>query len=117
MQSKRAAKIIYHPDMTWSAYDRSSSTHPTWRGTISIVEKWTDDQGDIWYKVTTNQLGYDIIAHELWRMNSSATILEGVWGLSSIPRELSPDAESYTVYYRCGIPEGEIQERDVIVKN
>jgi hypothetical protein len=54
MQEKRAAKIIYHPDMTWSAYDTSSSTQPTWRGTISIIEKWTDDHGDIWYKVTTN---------------------------------------------------------------
>jgi hypothetical protein len=101
-QQKRAAKIIYYPDMTWAAYTLDSSTRPMWRGTISIIDKRTDQEGNTWYKVTTSQLGYNIIVYELWRMNPTGEILEGVWGIGSIPRELDPDDQSYTIYYKCG---------------
>jgi len=99
-EEKRAAKIIYHPDMTWAAYKTDSSSQPRWRGTISIVEKWRDKHGNLWYKITTNQIGIDIIVYELWKINKSATIIEGTWGAEYIPREIDPASESYTKYYR-----------------
>ncbi len=99
-EDKRAAKIIYNPDMTWTAYKTDSSFQPRWRGTISIIEKWHDKQGNVWYKITTNQLGIDIIVYELWKINKSATIIEGTWGAACIPKEIDPSSESYTIYYR-----------------
>jgi len=66
-EEKRAAKIIYHPDMTWAAYKTDS---------------------------------IDIIVYELWKINKSATIIEGTWGAEYIPREIDPASESYTKYYR-----------------
>ncbi len=102
---KRAAKIIYNPDMTWTAYKTDSSFYPGWRGTISVIKKWRDRQGNVWYKITTNQIGLDIIVYELWKINKSATIIEGAWGIEYVPQEINPASGSYTIYYRYGSSE------------
>jgi hypothetical protein len=101
---KKAAKIIYYPDMTWDAFQADSSIRPMWRGTISIMEKWRDHDGCCWYKITTNQLGFDIIVYELWRLSEKGTVLEGVWSVGYIPREIDPDDESYSIYYKFDSP-------------
>jgi len=102
---KKAAIIIYYPDMTWEAFQTDSSIQPMWRGTISIMEKWRDREGNCWYKITTNQLGFNIIAYELWKLNKEGTILEGVWNFRYIPREIDQEDASYSVYYRFDSPE------------
>ena len=101
-KNKTAAKIVYYPDMTWEAYEYDFSKKPTWRGTISIVDYWKDDEGCCWYKVTTNQLGLNFVAYELWRIGEEGTVLEGVWSTGIMPDYLDQTSNAYTVYYRQG---------------
>ena len=101
---KKAAKIIYYPDMTWEAFQADFSTKAMWRGTISIFAKWRDRDGNCWYKITTNQLGFDIIVYELWRVTGKGTVLEGVWSVGFIPREIDPADASYSIYYKFDSP-------------
>ncbi len=96
----KAARIIYHPDGTWTAYDIEYTTVSAWRGTISITDKWKDNKGNYWYKVTTNQMGYNQFVYELWKLDKSCTKLEGVWSFGSAPGTLNSDNDSYTVYFR-----------------
>jgi hypothetical protein len=104
MLEKKAAKIIYYPDMTWEAFITDSSIRPRWRGTISIMERWVDRENCCWYKITTNQLGFDIIVYELWKLSEGGTVLEGVWQVGFIPIKIDPDDDSYSIYYRFDSP-------------
>jgi hypothetical protein len=97
-----AAKIVYYPDMTWEAFEYDFSRKPSWRGTISIVESWKDEEGCCWYKVTTNQLGLNFIAYELWRIGEQGKVLEGVWSTGLMPDYIDQTNNAYTVYYRQG---------------
>jgi hypothetical protein len=42
----------------------------------------------------------DIIVYELWKINESGTVFEGVWKTGTIPSHIDPSLKSYTVYYR-----------------
>lgn len=99
-KDKTAAKIVYYPDMTWEAYEYDFSMKPRWRGTISIVDSWKDDEGCCWYKVTTNQLGLNFVVYELWRIGEAGTVLEGVWSTGVMPDYINQTSDSYSVYYR-----------------
>jgi hypothetical protein len=100
LKPNKAAKIIYFPDMTYAAYDCDFTNKPRWRGTISVIDKWKDEQGNCWYKITTNQLKLDVIVYELWKISEAGTVFEGVWNIGIIPNHIDPSFESYTVYYR-----------------
>jgi hypothetical protein len=99
-QANTAAKIVYYPDMTWEAYEYDFSRKPRWRGTISIIDSWQDQQGCCWYTVTTNQLGLHFVAYELWKIGEQGTVLEGVWSTGIMPDYLDTTSTAYTVYYR-----------------
>ena len=96
----KAAKIIYYPDGTWMAFESENTAVPSWKGTISITESWKDRSGNYWYRVTTNQMGYNSIVYELWRLDESCTTLEGVWSFRSSPVEFDRECKSYTIYFR-----------------
>ena len=99
-QNRKAAKIVYYPDMTWEAFEYDYSREPAWRGTISIVDSWNDEEGCCWYKITTNQLGLSFVAYELWRIGEEGTVLEGIWSTGIMPEYLDQENNTYTVYYR-----------------
>jgi hypothetical protein len=62
------------------------------------MERWVDGDDCCWYKVNTNQLGFDIITYELWRLSEGGTVLEGVWQVGFIPRKIEPTDDSYSIY-------------------
>ena len=99
-QEKTAAKIVYYPDMTWEAYEYDFSMQPRWRGTISIVDAWKDEEGCCWYKVTTNQLGLNFVVYELWRIGDAGTVLESMWSIGIMPDDIDRSSDSYSIYYR-----------------
>ena len=99
-KEKTAAKIVYYPDMTWEAYEHDCSMKPRWRGTISIIDTWKDNEGCCWYKVTTNQLGMNFVVYELWRIGEAGTVLEGMWSPVIMPDDIDKSSNSYSIYYR-----------------
>jgi hypothetical protein len=84
---------------------------PFTAGTEVIAAKWTDPQGDLWYKTNvTVTSGLGAPTGTMWqtlrRLSKSATVLEGVvvpvrqFDPSAFPAKLEPGSGSYAVYHR-----------------
>ena len=56
----KTAKLILNPDETFVLYNRESDTDPYYSGTVTIKDKWTDSNGNVWYKIILcdNMLDY-----------------------------------------------------------
>lgn len=84
---------------------------PFTAGTEVIAARWTDAQGDVWYKTNvTVTSGLGAPRGTRWqalrRLSKSATVLEGMvvpvrqFDPGAFPEKLEPDTESYGMYYR-----------------
>ena len=90
-------------DGTWASYYRSASAKPVWRGSYSIVEKWTDKAG-VWYKITfKNETYNNINCYALTCVSDSGSTMESAHSLNShrtkIDREL-PFPAYAGIHYR-----------------
>jgi hypothetical protein len=47
----------------------------------------------------TNQQGFDMFVFELWKINSTGDVLEGVWSTATVPSSIEKDDPTYTIYY------------------
>jgi hypothetical protein len=98
----------------YQSYLHTSDAVPQEEGTMVIDSKWTDSDGNIWYKilgtVTTGQWkGYNFQALE--KLSNSGTIKESVFqpiGLGTkfspkyYPTKIDPNKPAYEIRYREG---------------
>ena len=49
----RYAKLVFNQDGTCSSYDTTATKTARCTGSFEITEKWTDTDGNIWYKVAS----------------------------------------------------------------
>ena len=95
------AKYVIERDGTFDAYADSSSTSRTYFGEIiAIEEKWIDSEGNIWYKLTTENLVEKIQLYELGKIHSSGTVWEYISSSIDYPNEINPNHVKYRIYYR-----------------
>ncbi len=98
------AKFVYHPDGTLAFYWTETSARKT-EGTFNIIEKWIDDEGNIWYKVIRNitHPGKATL-HTLNKISNSGMILESSFKPSGeFPTILDPNdlrVINYMIHYR-----------------
>lgn len=101
-------KIVYDAS-GWQEYTKVSDSKALEGGTWSMDSKWTDVQGNIWYKVfctfTTGwAAGMDV--QVLYKLSNSATTLEWVYKMSSqssgisYPSKIDPTSDTYHIFYR-----------------
>jgi len=80
-----------------------------WTGPEQIVGRWTDSEGNIWYK--THKFNWsdgkkDVAAHLLYKLSKSATVRESVFVIrdtynpDAFPKKIDPKDTSYTIYNR-----------------
>jgi len=103
-------KIIQNPSGAWISYFRVDNTTPYCAGDRSVVEKWSDYEGNIWYKTMGTNLagglsGYrfgPFTYNELHRVSSSGKIWEYVSKPAHLgwPTEIDPKDPEYRIYYR-----------------
>jgi len=102
-------KIIQHPSGAWISYYRVGNTTPSSAGDRSVIEKWSDYEGNIWYKTTcTNSAGgsggYRFVHsfYELHRVSGSGEIWEYVSMPAHLcwPTEIDPNDPEYRIYFR-----------------
>ena len=93
----------------WKDYKKVSDTVPFWEGTEQIESKWTDAEGDIWYKTRctfTSENNRGKKFQELHKLSKSATVKESqrvlVPDFDSIyyPTKVDPRYSDYSIYYR-----------------
>ncbi len=69
----------------------------------TIIDKWTDSEGNIWYKLITEYGGKTYGAkpfYELHKISNSGLTWEFVSSTEAYPIEIDPDHPLYFTYYR-----------------
>ena len=77
----------------------ADAMEPMWTAEYAISDKWTDAEGNVWYKVRW------VIANinggfSLYKISESGKILEQINSQWEYPKELDANSEYYRVYYR-----------------
>ena len=86
-------------------YNEVDGTVYDGRGTSTVVEKWTDETGNIWYRNFERwalEDAYGSTVYNLLRVSSDGQTLEFVWAGTGWPNpaDLDPDQNTTYVKYR-----------------
>ena len=69
-------------------------------GTFFIVDKWTDPEGNIWYKDHERYRNSMSVRFYLIKINNNKGVMEAVWSYNDFPSQLDPKNVNYVIYYR-----------------
>ena len=92
------AKVVIKPDGMYEAYPNAQDTDFAF-GKITITDRWTDSEGNIYYKLIHDPF-VDEKVYELWKLSNSRTVCELVWDVLEYPTDINPDDSGYQIYYR-----------------
>ena len=68
-------------------------------GPYEIIEKWTDEEGNVWYKIEIHLSPIDKY-FALIKINGSSNILEYDLRRIEFAEDINPNASTYGIYYR-----------------
>jgi hypothetical protein len=92
-------KIIYKPAGTFNCFRDADSKNPDNGGRYLITGKWSDSEGNIYYK--SNWIGdWNEEAFQITKISNSGKTLELVLGYDEPPRNIDPDNIWYRKYTR-----------------
>ena len=96
-------RYVLYRDGTWDAYNKTSDTEKKQSGHYIIMEKWTDSEGNIWYK-THKWLG-EIVEGKptfyiLEKFSNSGKVAEFISLPGEFAAELDKNNFHYHIYYR-----------------
>ena len=101
------AKWVLKPDGTFDAYSKSTSGRVYEIGIFTIDEKWTDSEGNIYYRYTKSSMEYGSIENPysyyfLVKIHSTLDIAEELWSSVDYPTEFDPEnlRYNYWIFYR-----------------
>ncbi len=94
------AKRIHNQDGTLMKYMSTSDTEPYETATFTIEDKWTDSEGNIWYKILYTITGQILSRFELTKISDNGTTLETVFSIIDYPTEIVPNDGSNFIYSR-----------------
>ena len=97
-----AQKIIINPDGTCEVYGSLSDNIPHFTYQYTTTDKWTDSDGNIWYKIIGKYKTEYIeqIRYELDKISNSGRTWEHVGSADDYPTEIDPNDLEYRIYYR-----------------
>ena len=95
-------KIIYNPDGTVESYGAAGDiAHLT--GKYTIIEKWTDSEGNILCKIITkwgDKAYGETTLYELHKISNSGLTWEYITSLDDYATEIDSNHPEYHIYYR-----------------
>jgi hypothetical protein len=68
-------------------------------GPYSIEDKWTDENGNIWYKIEYVTGAFEIL-YDLIKISDSNKTMEIMHGRVGYATEIDPESVKYRIYYR-----------------
>ena len=97
------AKFVLYRDGTFDNYNKTSDTEIHGSGHVIITDKWTDSEGNIWYKM--HVWWGDIVegkpgGYELDRISKSGKVWEFINLTGDYPTEMDENFFHYHIYYR-----------------
>jgi len=97
------ARYELYRDGKWDGYNRISDTGKKYIGHYVIVDKWTDSEGNIWYKMHVWE-GPIFEGHpgsyELDKFSESGKVWEYRADHYAFPTEIDKNHPKYHIYYR-----------------
>ena len=96
-------KRVFNPDGTFRFYRYESSPSPEIEGTYSIIEKWTDSEKILWYKLKATVIKRGKTAEDYYylsKISDSGKKLEFVFHASDYLKVINPNKPTYRVYFR-----------------
>ena len=93
---QQCQKVINYPEQ-FELFNKPTDKTPAYRGPYTIIDKWTDSEGNIWYK-SRALCAYGI--YLLQKISSSGSIYEYVSSDSDYPTEIDTNDRTYHIYYR-----------------
>jgi hypothetical protein len=98
--TRKLGKLILRPDGTWASYLNDSDTDPSFYGSYTVTERWTDSEGNIWIKMETLVALHTLTFYELSKLSNSGKTLELVSESSDYPTEMDANHPKYRIRYR-----------------
>lgn len=95
-------KIMFHYDGTYATYASKNSNDTLSRGMFQIVKKWTDSDGQIWYKMMMNDPTQGK-KYKLAKVSNDGKKLEFVCKSDKYPTEINADESGYCNYLRASM--------------
>jgi hypothetical protein len=95
-------KFIYYYWGYAEKYKEVSNKTPTYKITFTIVEKWTDSEGNVWYKTFNRHNAAMTTVFWITKISNNGTVCESVSNYGEFPSkdELNVDNFDYHIYYR-----------------
>jgi len=91
--------MVIKPDRIIEAYPNAQDTDFLLEKVTIIEDRWTDSEGNIFYKMIVNEIAV-IDAYELWKLSNSEIVFEYVYSLTEYPTEIDPNDTGYRILYR-----------------
>jgi hypothetical protein len=104
-RGKPNAKIVIKPDGTLDAYSLSNSERPIGVSEYTITDKWTDSEGNIWYKIVETFFDQKVMQnpdtyYSLSKIDKTGNTLEELWSSIDYPPKFELDNLRYSYYIR-----------------
>ena len=99
MESYRPQKLIMNPDGTWKRFRSRHDLSTPYIGTFTLTDKWTDSDGNIWYKQIWKYKTIETI-YEIVRISNSGKTLEHIWSKYDFPKGITADHPNYRIFFR-----------------
>ena len=103
MKSYRPQKLIMNPDGIWKRFRNRCDLATPFTGTFTLTDKWTDSEGNIWYKqVWIYKTTYRTLEtiYEIVRISNSGKTLELIFSEYDFPKGMTVDHPYYRIFYR-----------------
>ena len=92
-----SVKLVNNSNGTWETYSFEYMTTPTFRGSYTIIDKWTDSEGSVWYKVAWKSRGGGYEGKDLVKISNSGNTCESAMSYD-YPAEIDPTHPNYRIY-------------------
>ena len=95
-------KFIHYNWGYTESFGLVTAQYPNIRRVFYIMDKWTDSEGIIWYKVTWQLRGSPNMRFYIVKINVKEGSWEDIWSYKDFPSEsdLTPEHVKYEIYYR-----------------
>jgi hypothetical protein len=94
-------KEINYPNGTYEVYGEVTSTEPGNWGEITLLDKWVDSKGNVWYRAKSETLYFSHMYYEMGKISDSGNTWEYIWAGEDYPiEEWEPDRFEYNYRIR-----------------
>jgi len=93
-------KIIIDPNGTEKRFHSRHDLAAGYTCPFTLIDKWTDSEGNIWYKMFWTLGNIEWKMYEIIRISNSGKTLEYVFSEIDFPKEITADHPDYRIYYR-----------------